>query len=161
MKSVTLSLLLRVSVAESTSFYLCVLCALCGQINQRLSIKSVPLCLRAHASIMQNKPNFKMGNINISTARTNAYTKEQRAMSNERYSKQTQSNPIPPPPKSPFLRRCPPLRRPFLFLQSSPKSRVGIALIRGISFRAFALRRSSGQIGRASPSHAVSLPSCP
>jgi hypothetical protein len=38
-----------------------------------------------------------MGNINISTARTKAYAKEQRTMNNERYSKQTQSNPIPPP----------------------------------------------------------------
>jgi len=46
---------------------------------------------------MQNKPNVKMGNINISTARTKAYAKEQRTMNNERYSKQTQSNPIPPP----------------------------------------------------------------
>jgi len=46
---------------------------------------------------LQNKPNFKMGNINISTARTKAYANKQRTMSNERYSKQTQSNPIPPP----------------------------------------------------------------
>jgi hypothetical protein len=36
-----------------------------------------------------------MGNINISTARTKAYAKEQRTMNNERYPKQTQSNPIP------------------------------------------------------------------
>jgi hypothetical protein len=50
---------------------------------------------------MQNKPNFKMGNINISTARTKAYPKEQRKMSNKRHSKQTQSNPIPPPPENP------------------------------------------------------------
>jgi hypothetical protein len=35
-----------------------------------------------------------MGNINISTATLKAYAKEQRTMSNERYSKQTQSNPI-------------------------------------------------------------------
>jgi hypothetical protein len=35
-----------------------------------------------------------MGNINISTANTKAYAKEQRTMNNERYSKQTQSNPI-------------------------------------------------------------------
>jgi len=35
--------------------------------------------------IAQNKPNFKMGNINISTARTKAYPKEQRTMNNERY----------------------------------------------------------------------------
>ena len=43
---------------------------------------------------MQNKANFKMGNINISTARTKAYANKQRTMSNEHYSKQTQSNPI-------------------------------------------------------------------
>ena len=42
----------------------------------------------------QNKPNFKMGNIDISTATTKAYANEQRTMSNERYSKQTQSKPI-------------------------------------------------------------------
>jgi len=39
---------------------------------------------------MQNKANVKMGNINISTARTKAYAKEQRTMSNERYPKQSQ-----------------------------------------------------------------------
>ena len=55
---------------------------------------------------LQNKANFKIGNINISTARTKTYANEQRTMSNERYSKQTQqvlsgvegTNPIPPPP---------------------------------------------------------------
>jgi hypothetical protein len=46
------------------------------------------------ACFLQNKANFKMGNINISTAITKAYAKEQRTMNNERYSKQTQSNPI-------------------------------------------------------------------
>ncbi len=44
--------------------------------------------------IAQNKPNFKMGNINISTATVKAYAKEQRTMNTERYPKQTQSNPI-------------------------------------------------------------------
>ena len=34
-----------------------------------------------------------MGNINISTAQIKAYANEQRTMNNERYSKQTQSNP--------------------------------------------------------------------
>jgi hypothetical protein len=43
---------------------------------------------------MQNKANVKMGKMTISTARTNAYAKEQRTMNNEHYSKQTQSNPI-------------------------------------------------------------------
>jgi len=47
-----------------------------------------------YESIMQNKPNFKMGNINISTAKTKAYAKEQRTMNTKRYPKQTQSNPI-------------------------------------------------------------------
>jgi hypothetical protein len=55
---------------------------------------------------MQNKPNFKMGNINVTTAPTRAYANEQRTMSNEHYSKQTQqvlsgvegTNPIPLPP---------------------------------------------------------------
>ena len=54
----------------------------------------VPSWLCDPELIMQNKPNFKMGNINISTAKTKAYAKKQRAMNNERYSKQTQSNPI-------------------------------------------------------------------
>jgi len=35
-----------------------------------------------------------MGNMTISTATLKAYAKKQRTMSNERYSKQTQSNPI-------------------------------------------------------------------
>jgi hypothetical protein len=48
----------------------------------------------------QNKPNVKMGNIDVSAARTKAYAKKQRTINNERYSKQTQSNPIPPPPGS-------------------------------------------------------------
>jgi hypothetical protein len=38
-----------------------------------------------------------MGKMNISTARTKAYAKEQRTMNNKRHSKQTQSNPIFPP----------------------------------------------------------------
>jgi len=48
--------------------------------------------------IAQNKPNFKMGNMNISTATVKAYAKEQRTMTNERYPKQTQSNPKLSPP---------------------------------------------------------------
>ena len=46
------------------------------------------------ASFLQNKPNFKMGNMTISTATLRAYAKEQRTMNNEHYSKQTQSKPI-------------------------------------------------------------------
>jgi hypothetical protein len=49
--------------------------------------------LRGYKSIMQNKANVKIGNINISTARTKAYLKEQRTMNNERHSKQTQNSP--------------------------------------------------------------------
>ena len=67
-----------------------------SQIASDLQMSSA---LYKSASFLQNKPNFKMGNINISTARTKAYANEQRTMSNERYPKQTQSNPIPPPPK--------------------------------------------------------------
>jgi len=64
----------------------------------------VSLCLSGYAPIMQNKPNFKMGNINISTARTKAYAKEQRTMNNEHYRKQTQSNPkLSPPRRNPAL----------------------------------------------------------
>jgi hypothetical protein len=59
---------------------LCVLCELCG-------------C----NSIMQNKANVKMGNINISTVTTKCYVNEQRTMNNERHSKQTQTKPILPP----------------------------------------------------------------
>jgi len=53
-----------------------------------------PWGLGGYKSIMQNKANFTMGNINISTAQTKAYAKEQRTMNNKRYPKQTQSNPI-------------------------------------------------------------------
>ena len=53
--------------------------------------------LSGYKSIMQNKANVKMGNININTAILKAYANKQRTMINEHYSKQTQSNPIPPP----------------------------------------------------------------
>jgi hypothetical protein len=57
------------------------------------TIKACPP--KAESSIIaQNKPNFKMGNINISTARTKPYANEQRTMNNESYSKQTQTNPM-------------------------------------------------------------------
>jgi hypothetical protein len=42
---------------------------------------------------MQNKANVKMGKMTISTATTKAYAKKQRTMTNEYYSKQTQTNP--------------------------------------------------------------------
>jgi len=60
------------------------------------TIKACPP--KAESSIIaQNKPNVKMGNINISTIRTKAYANEQRTMSNEHYPKQTQSKPISNP----------------------------------------------------------------
>ena len=65
----------------------------------------LPSLPRIHESIMQNKANVKMGNINISTARTKAYANEQRTMSNDHYPKQTQSNPIPPPPTRFFAQK--------------------------------------------------------
>jgi hypothetical protein len=46
---------------------------------------------------MQNKANFKMGNINISTVATKPYPNEQRTMNNEHYSKQSQFKPNPSP----------------------------------------------------------------
>jgi hypothetical protein len=59
-----------------------------------VAVSLVPSCLGGYKSIMQNKANVKMGNINISAAKTKAYANEQRTMNNEHYSKQTQSNPI-------------------------------------------------------------------
>jgi len=70
-----------------------------------VAVSLVPSCLGGYKSIMQNKPNFKMGNINISTPRAKAYAKEQRTMNNEHYPKQTQSNPIPPPPTNSLAQR--------------------------------------------------------
>jgi len=58
---------------------------------------SYQACQDFNGSIAQNKPNVKMGNINISPAQTKTYANEQRTMSKKRHSKQTQSNPIPPP----------------------------------------------------------------
>jgi hypothetical protein len=46
------------------------------------------------AFFSQNKANVKMGKMAISTATIKAYANKQRAMNNERYSKQTQSKPI-------------------------------------------------------------------
>ena len=43
---------------------------------------------------MQNKANVKMGKMSISIVATKAYANKQRTMSNEPYSKQTQSKPI-------------------------------------------------------------------
>ena len=54
----------------------------------------VPQWLCARESIMQNKPNVKMGKMTISIATLKTYANKQRAMNNERYSKQTQTKPI-------------------------------------------------------------------
>jgi hypothetical protein len=75
-----------------------------------------PILPCIHGFITQNKANVKMGNINISTARTKAYANEQRTMNNEHYPKQTQSNPIfpaPPKPRPSFLSRYRTLRAEF------------------------------------------------
>jgi len=69
-----------------------------------VAISFVPSCLSGDESIMQNKPNVKMGNINISTATVKPYPKEQRTMNNEHHSKQTQSNPIPARREPPAIR---------------------------------------------------------
>ena len=49
--------------------------------------------------IMQNKPNFKIGKMNVSIAITKHYASEQRTIKNERYSKQTQTKPNTKPNK--------------------------------------------------------------
>jgi hypothetical protein len=43
---------------------------------------------------LQNKANFKMGNITINIAAPKTYANKQQTTNNERCSKQTQSNPI-------------------------------------------------------------------
>jgi len=74
----------------------CPSCPLCSCVL----LPFVPLCLRGYKSITQNKHNFKMGKMTISTASLKAYTNKQRTMNTKRYPKQSQSNPIPPPPGS-------------------------------------------------------------
>jgi hypothetical protein len=71
-----------------------------------VAISFVPPWLCGYESIMQNKANVKMGNINISTAKTKAYANEPRTMNTKRYSKQTQSNPVflRPKPTQPPVR---------------------------------------------------------
>jgi len=63
-----------------------------------VAISFVPSCLSGYKSIMQNKPNVKIGKMTISPVTTKSYPKEQRTMNNERYPKQTQSNPKLSPP---------------------------------------------------------------
>jgi hypothetical protein len=65
-----------------------------GQNHPTSTIKVCPP--KAESSIIaQNKPNVKIGKMTISPATTKPYLNEQQTMNNERYSKQTQSNPIP------------------------------------------------------------------
>jgi len=73
---------------------------------------------------MQNKPNFKMGKMNIRAATVKAYAKEQRTMNNERYSKQTQTNPIPPHRES-IENRVSSIKYPALFMQNKPNFKMG------------------------------------
>jgi len=46
------------------------------------------------AYFLQNKANFKIGKMNVSIATIKDYDNEQRTINNERYSKQSQTNPI-------------------------------------------------------------------
>jgi len=68
---------------------------------------------KAESSIItQNKPNVKIGKMNISAATVKAYANEQRTMNNERYPKQTQSNPTcrgVAPSEAGFPQPAPPL----------------------------------------------------
>jgi hypothetical protein len=73
-----------------------------------VAISFVPPWLCGYESIMQNKPNVKMGKMTISIATIKAYANEQRAMNNERYSKQTQSNPISKGRNSSVVRKIAP-----------------------------------------------------
>jgi len=56
-----------------------------------------------------NEPNVKIGKMKISTKISTeivrVYANQQRTMNNERYPKQTQSNPIPPPPTNSLAQR--------------------------------------------------------
>ena len=70
----------------------------------------VPSCLSGYESILQNKPNFKMGNINISTARTKAYAKESASGGNNEQRTLFKTNPIKP--NSSRRSRIPPLPKP-------------------------------------------------
>jgi len=76
-------------------------CAGKNKPNQTQSPNAIRDTQHAIRKSNPNKPNFKIGKMKISTAITKAYANEQRATNNERYSKQTQSNPIPPPPPKP------------------------------------------------------------
>jgi len=86
-----------------------------------VAISFVPPWLCGYESIMQNKANVKMGNINISTAKTKAYANEQRTMDTERYPKQTQSNPIPPPKGRPLKKVAQSLKE-RLFTRYNPEN---------------------------------------
>ena len=81
------------------------------------SLSACPSCRRSTiveralqiALFLQNKANFKIGKMTISTVATKSYPKEQRTMSTERHAKQTQSNPISPPSVPNFVDKSWPL----------------------------------------------------
>jgi len=60
-----------------------------------VAISFVPLCLSGHESIMQNKPNFRKAKTNATLFAANGYETKPPLGDSK---KQTQSNPIPPPP---------------------------------------------------------------
>jgi hypothetical protein len=95
-----------------------------GSQDPRSTLVETPLQI---GLFLQNKANFKMGNINISTAKTKAYANEQRTMSNERYSKQTQTNPIPSRPTS-IQRPSSLVRRPSSVFCPPPRPAAGLQL---------------------------------
>src|SRR4030042_2176645 len=65
----------------------------------------VPQCLCGHESIMQNKPNVKMGNMNISIVATKPYPNESASGGNNEQQTPFKTNPIKPnspcPPPAP------------------------------------------------------------
>jgi len=64
-----------------------------------------PSLPRIHESIMQNKANFKIGNINISITRTKAYANESASGGNNEQRTLSKTKPIKPNSPAPLLRR--------------------------------------------------------
>jgi hypothetical protein len=71
-----------------------ILSSLCFQLPPAVALH-VSRLLYKSASFLQNKANVKIGKMAVSPATTRPYLDEQQTTNNERYSKQTQSNPIP------------------------------------------------------------------
>jgi len=61
-----------------------------------VAVSLVPSCLGGYKSIMQNKANVKMGNINISIAKTKAYANESASGGNNEQRTISKTNPIKP-----------------------------------------------------------------